>query len=94
MQDSLTSCSFSNIYYTLQVTMQQFEYKTLNIPLRNALFSKKQEIPVEVLEQELNLMGKKGWELAGQFTRQKNGFSQYAILIFKRPVVLPTPKNT
>jgi len=73
--------------------MQQFEYKTFNIPLKNTLFSKKKDLNIESIEDELNLMGKMGWELTTQFTRQQNGFSQYAVLIFKRPIVLPTSKN-
>ena len=73
--------------------MQQFEYKTFNVPLKNALFSKKQNVEVESIEDELNLLGKKGWELTTQFTRQKNGFSQYVILIFKRPLLPIPPKN-
>ncbi|MCH2021366.1 MAG: DUF4177 domain-containing protein [Saprospiraceae bacterium] len=66
--------------------MQQFEYKTYTIPLKNGLFSKKQDLETEIIEDEMNLMGKKGWELVTHFTRQKNGFSQYAVLIFKRPL--------
>jgi hypothetical protein len=73
--------------------MQQFEYKTFNIPLKNALFSKKQDLDIATIEDELNLMGKMGWELTTQFTRQKNGFSQYAVLVFKRLIVLPSAKN-
>lgn len=73
--------------------MQQFEYKTFNIPLKNALFSKKQNLDIRSIEDELNLMGKMGWELTTQFTRQKNGFSQHAVLIFKRPIVPPPSKN-
>ena len=66
--------------------MQQFEYKTYTIPLKNGLFSKKQDLETELIEDEMNLMGKKGWELVTHFARQKNGFSQYAVLIFKRPL--------
>ncbi|BDS11874.1 DUF4177 domain-containing protein [Aureispira anguillae] len=73
--------------------MQQFEYKTFTVPLKNALFSKKQELDIGVLEEKLNLMGKMGWELVTQFARQKNGFSQYAVLVFKRPLVVPSSKN-
>ncbi|MBL4650493.1 MAG: DUF4177 domain-containing protein [Aureispira sp.] len=73
--------------------MQQFEYKTFNILLKNALFSKKQDLDIESIEDELNLMGKVGWELTTQFTRQKNGFSQYAVLIFKRPILPIVSKN-
>lgn len=72
--------------------MQQFEYKTFNVPLKNALFSKKQNVELESIEDELNLLGKKGWELTTQFTRQKNGFSQYVVLIFKRPILPAAPK--
>lgn len=67
--------------------MQQFEYKTFTVPLKKGLFSKKQEMDVEILEDELNLMGKMGWELTSEFARQANGFSQYTVLIFKRPLV-------
>lgn len=73
--------------------MQQFEYKTVPVPLKNALFSKKQDLDLESIEDELNLLGRMGWELTTQFTRQKNGFSQYALLIFKRPIVPHTSKN-
>lgn len=73
--------------------MQQFEYKTFTIPLKNALFSKKQDINLGNIEEELNLLGKMGWELTSQFTRQKNGFSQYAVLILKRPIIRPSSKN-
>lgn len=69
--------------------MQQFEYKTLTVPFKIGLFSKKEDLNLDEIEDQLNLMGKKGWELCSQITRQKNGFSQYAMLIFKRPINLP-----
>jgi hypothetical protein len=72
--------------------MQQFEYKTHTVPFKIGLFSKKEDLELEDIEDELNLMGKKGWELCSQITRLKNGFSQYAVLIFKRPVP-PAPKK-
>lgn len=73
--------------------MQQFEYKTFHVPLKNTLFSKRQDLDMELIEDELNLLGKIGWELTTQFTRQKNGFSQYAVLIFKRPIEPNSSKN-
>ncbi|WMX17339.1 MULTISPECIES: DUF4177 domain-containing protein [unclassified Aureispira] len=73
--------------------MQQFEYKTLTVPLKSTLFSKKIDLDMELIEDELNLLGRMGWELTTQFTRQKNGFSQYAVLILKRPIVLHASKN-
>lgn len=72
--------------------MQQFEYKTYSIPLKSGLFSKKQAINLESLEDDINLMGKKGWELVTHFAQQKNGFSQYAVLVFKRPLATSSQK--
>ena len=66
--------------------MQQYEYKTLTVPFEIGLFSKKEDLDLNDIEEELNLMGKKGWELTTQITRLKNGFSQYAVLLFKRPL--------
>lgn len=71
--------------------MQQFEYTTHTITLKNNLFSKKQPLDTSSLENTLNLMGKKGWELVSQFSHQKNGFSQYTVLLFKRPISLGRP---
>lgn len=68
------------------IIMQQFEYKTLTVPFKIGLFSKKEDLDLNEIEDILNLMGKKGWELSTQITRLKNGFSQYAVLIFKRPL--------
>lgn len=66
--------------------MQQFEYKTYKINLNNGLFSKKEKVDIDTVEKEINLMGRKGWELVSQFARQNNGFSQFSVLIFKRPI--------
>lgn len=75
--------------------MQQFEYTTYTITLKNNLFSKKPQLDTSKLEDTLNLMGKKGWELVSQITHQKNGFSLYAILFFKRPISLGrSPQNS
>jgi len=67
--------------------MQQFEYKTYKIHVNNGLFTKKDKLNLDLVQEEINLMGKKGWELTTQFSRQNNGFSQFAILIFKRPLI-------
>ena len=66
--------------------MQQFEYKTYKINVNNGLFTKKEKFDEKSIEQDINLLGKKGWELVTQFARQNNGFSQFSVLIFKRPI--------
>ncbi len=74
--------------------MQQFEYKTYKIKVNNGLFTKKDKLDLDAVEEEINLLGKKGWELVTQFSRQSNGFSQFAVLIFKRPLVRHSKSNT
>jgi|GEM_PF-2079439 len=73
--------------------MQQFEYKTYKINLNNGLFSKKEKVNIDSVEEEINVMGRKGWELVSHFARQNNGFSQFAVLIFKRPITSKSSKN-
>lgn len=67
--------------------MNQYEYTTYTFSVKQTLFSKKVPLDLEKIEEEINLMGKKGWELCTQFSAQKEGWTQQVVLIFKRIIL-------
>ncbi|WP_127532159.1 DUF4177 domain-containing protein [Paenibacillus kobensis] len=62
--------------------MEQWEYKTIKLKTGGFMGGKVNE---ELLEQELNIYGFEGWELASCFdTSSYQGQSREVIIVFKR----------
>lgn len=64
--------------------MTTFEYRTLSYPLKRGLLSQHKGIDKKTLTEQLNKLGRDGWELTGQITEQANGFSRRAVFVLKR----------
>lgn len=64
--------------------MQKFEYKTIKMTPKRAIFDQKLED--ESLVEEMNVLGKEGWELVTSIDNKMGGTSKSIILIFKRPL--------
>lgn len=64
--------------------MQKFEYKTIKMKPKTAVFSQKLED--EELVEEMNELGKDGWELVTSIDNKFGGTSKSIVLIFKRPL--------
>ncbi|MFK8008069.1 MAG: DUF4177 domain-containing protein [Saprospiraceae bacterium] len=64
--------------------MQRFEYKTIKMNPKRAAFSQKLED--EKLVEEMNVLGKEGWELVTSIDNKGGGTTMSIVLIFKRPL--------
>jgi len=64
--------------------MQKFEYKTIKMKPKSSGFSQKLED--ENLVEEMNVLGKDGWELVTSIDNKIGGSSISILLIFKRPL--------
>ena len=66
--------------------MKCFQYHILRIPKKGFLHSRVR-IETDELEEELNKLGRAGWELVSDLSSEVNGWTQEAALIFKRELV-------
>jgi len=64
--------------------MQKFEYKTIKMKPKRTTFSMKLED--ENLVEEMNVLGKEGWELITSVDNKIGGTLKASVLIFKRPI--------
>ncbi|MFK7774202.1 MAG: DUF4177 domain-containing protein [Saprospiraceae bacterium] len=64
--------------------MQKFEYKTIKMKPKRSGFSQKLED--EELVEEMNELGREGWELITSIDNKTGGTSMSIVLIFKRPL--------
>lgn len=62
--------------------MQKFEYKTMEIKLDGFLTNT--PFKAAAWEEELNVLGRQGWELVTRIERNREGYTTRALLMFKR----------
>ena len=68
--------------------MKQFEYKTLQFGPSGKWFKTVKMDDTE-LENQLNDMGKNGWELVNSIDHLKEGNTAKVIMLFKREIIKP-----
>lgn len=64
--------------------MKKYEYKTVEFEADDSKLSKSMHIDSTEIEQILNNLGEKGWELVNSIDYALNGFTRKVILFFKR----------
>jgi len=64
------------------IELDRWEYKTIKFELKGLLGG---ILKTEEFDYQLNRLGEQGWELVSCFTSNAgNGYSRYAIAVFKR----------
>ncbi|TAE96026.1 MAG: DUF4177 domain-containing protein [Cytophagia bacterium] len=62
----------------------QYEYTVRKIDLNTGLFSDKERIDIQFLDNELAELGKEGWELIDSTTVTNLGTTMQVVYVFKR----------
>ena len=65
--------------------MNKYEYKTESFTIGRMMFSK--DIDEMPLEEKLNELGRKSWDLLTKVDGQSEGWTNVIILIFKRRII-------
>ncbi len=68
--------------------MKQFEYKNIEFE-PSGKFIKSIRIDSSELENQLNEIGRNGWELVNSTDYSLNGYTQKIIMFFKREIIKP-----
>ncbi|MFK7948982.1 MAG: DUF4177 domain-containing protein [Saprospiraceae bacterium] len=66
--------------------MTRFEYKTVNVPMKQKNRFSMFRIDREKLDETIKGLGEQGWELVSTFNHSISGSAMEIIMVFKRAV--------